>query len=120
MPRTVLIAALCTLALAGCEDETLERPVGTQVTIRLSEFHISPATVVLKPGRYAVTAVNDGTVPHRFALGRGRAAAGNPPVIAPGGKATLRITLPRGHYRTFCALSNHDVLGMYGRVVVKR
>jgi plastocyanin len=116
-----LAAATCSalaLALAGCADDSVQRPAGHHVTIHLSEFHISPATVVLAPGRYTITAVNDGRLAHRFALGRGRAAVGHPPVIAPGGRATLRITLPRGRYRMFCALSNHDVLGMYGRVVV--
>jgi plastocyanin len=114
----VLIALLCCLPIAGCADKTVARPASHHVTIHLTEFHISPATLVLKPGRYAITAVNDGTLAHRFALGRGRAAVGHPPVIPPGGHATLRVTLPTGRYRMFCALSNHDVLGMYGRVVV--
>jgi plastocyanin len=114
----VPFALACALALVGCEDETVARPQGHHVTIRLTEFHLTPSTVVLRPGRYAITAVNDGTQPHRFAFGRGRSAVGHPPVLAPGQRTTLRITLPRGRYRMFCALSNHDVLGMYGRVVV--
>lgn len=119
MLKCVFIALLCATTLAACEDERVQRPNGHHVTIHLSEFHLSPSTVVLKPGRYAITAVNDGTLPHRFALGRGRAAVGHPPVLAPGEHTTLRVTLPRGRYRMFCALSNHDVLGMYGRVVVR-
>lgn len=115
----VPLVAVTALAITGCDRSRTAHPARGRVEIKLTEFHISPQRIRLPPGPATFVIHNDGVLPHRFALGRGRQAVGDPPVIAPGATARLRVDLPRGHYRIFCALSNHDVLGMDGRVTVK-
>lgn len=122
-PRSALPTAAALLAIAatvaGCAHDDQRQAVGGRVTVELTEFHISPDTIRARPGRLTLLVRNRGRLPHRFALGRGHSAVGDPPVIAPGHSALLRLRLPPGHYRMFDALSNNDTLGMYGQVTVK-
>ena len=39
--------------------------------------------------------------------------------LLPGDRAPKTVRVRRGEYRFFCALSNHEELGMYGTLVVK-
>lgn len=118
-PPAAAAAAAIALALGGCAHDRAEVAKAGRATVELTEFHISPEVIRASPGRLTLVVHNRGRLPHRFALGRGHSAVGEPPVIAPGHTAVLRLRLPRGHYRTFDALSNYDTLGMYGQVIVK-
>ena len=103
---------------AGCGGSPT--PVhGGRLELSLREFHVTPTASRTVPGRLTILTHNAGTLPHQLAIGRGRSALERTPVIAPGGRATLDVRLPRGTYRLFCTLSNHDTLGLYGSLVVK-
>jgi plastocyanin len=39
--------------------------------------------------------------------------------LLPGDSTSTRFRVRAGEYRFFCALSNHEELGMYGTLVVK-
>lgn len=124
-PVPLRLAAGLTLALAAAlltacgTSHPAVRPESGRVTIDLTEFHIAPQTIRATPGPLTLVVRNRGRLPHRFALGRGRTSIGDPPIIPPGGTRVVQLTLPRGHYLMYDALSNYDVLGMEGRVVVK-
>jgi plastocyanin len=39
--------------------------------------------------------------------------------LLPGDRTSKTFTVRKGRYRFFCALSNHEELGMYGTLIVK-
>ncbi len=136
MPRAraglLALVALVALALsglaAGCGAGTsaaeLVLAEGGTLPIKLTEYRVSPQRVDMKAGRdglarLTVEAFNEGDIPHDLAVGRGGFVIGRTTTIKPG--QTARATgfaLPRGTYRIFCTVSNHDVLGQYGFLVV--
>jgi hypothetical protein len=135
MPRaraglTALVAlALVAIGSMGCgsgtsaPEVTLKDPATLRV--ELTEYRVRPQRVDMTVGRdgYAhltLQATNAGEVPHDLAIGRGGYVIGRTTTIKPGQTAIAKdIALPVGTYRIFCTVSNHDVLGQYGFVVVK-
>ena len=55
---------------------------------------------------------------HTFRLERGTVVA-KVSSLLPGDRASKAARVRRGEYRFFCALSNHEQLGMYGTLVVR-
>jgi hypothetical protein len=100
------------LALSACERDEHLRFSGDRLDLRMREYRILPQQPSIAPGRITIRARNDGVQPHRLAIGEGRNAIRQTPVIPPGGSARIEISLPKGSYRLFCSLSNHDTLGM--------
>lgn len=111
-----LLAA--TVLIAGCGDSPVPAR-GDRLHVSLREFHLTPASSRARPGHLRILARNAGTVGHQLAIGRGRFALARTPIMAPGGRAVLDLRLPKGNYRLFCTLSNHDTLGIYGSLVVR-
>ncbi len=133
MPRARAgLLALAALALsglaAGCGAGTstpeLVLKDGGTLRVKLTEYRVSPQRVDMKAGRdglarLTVEAVNDGEIPHDLAIGRGGFVIGRTTTIKPGQTARAKgFALPQGTYRIFCTVSNHDVLGQYGFLVV--
>ena len=133
MPRAragliALVALALTGAGSGCSGGTAAERVlddGATLKVRLTEYRISPQRIDVKAGRDGVArltleATNDGDVPHDVGIGQGANVLGRTTTIKPGQTAIARgFRLPVGTYRIFCTISNHDVLGQYGFVVVK-
>jgi hypothetical protein len=129
----VALPALVALALAllgaGCgrSSNTTEAVLkdGRTLRVKLTEYRVSPQRVDMKAGRdgfahLTLEAINDGRIPHDVAVGRGGFIIGRTTTIKPGQTAIAKgIALPVGTYRIFCTVSNHDVLGQYGFLVVK-
>lgn len=134
MPRaraglTALVAlALAGSGVAGCGSNTTTPDLvlkdGGTLRVKLTEYRVSPQRVDMKAGpdgfaHLVLQATNDGDVPHDLAVGRGGYIIGRTTTIKPGQTAVAKpVALPVGTYRIFCTLSNHDVLGQYGFLVV--
>jgi hypothetical protein len=134
MPRAraglpALVALALGLALLpGCgsgaivPEQTLES--GSTLRVKLTEYRVSPQRVDVKAGRdglarLTLEAVNEGDLPHDLSIGRGGFIIGRTTIVKPGQTAIAKgVALPKGTYRIFDSISNHDVLGQYGFVVV--
>ena len=136
MPRArARSLALVTLALAGlvggCSAGSgtsapeLVLKDGSTLRVKLTEYRVSPQRVDIATGRdglahLTLIAENRGAIPHDLAIGRGGFIIGRTTTIKPGQTAIAKgFALPTGTYRIFCTVSNHDVLGQYGFLVVK-
>ena len=115
--KLVLAAAL----LAGCggaQDHVRARD--GRVSIRLDDFSIRPQSVRAPAGSPVTFAiVNRGRLPHTFRVEDERLRV-EQSTLKPGASATVTARLPRGRYRMFCAIANHEELGTYGTLVITR
>ena len=108
------------MLLAGCADgATVGRPHDGTVSVTLHDYRLSPQ--IVNAGRRALSfrVTNRGRLPHNFRIrgvGRERLAIGT---LLPGESETASVTLPRGDYRMFCSISNHEELGEYGSLKVR-
>jgi hypothetical protein len=121
---SVLVAlALAALGLAavtgGCGRGETTRPKDGRLEVRLGEYRIEPGRVQARPGRLTLVSRDDGILAHRLAVGRGRLALAVAPPVKPGQTASVTVDLPKGRFQLFCALSNHDVLGMRAPLEVR-
>lgn len=125
-----------TVALGACgEDRNGERATtvpttetraaagarGTPVvTVRVSEtdYAIAPPNPrVRRAGILAFEVANDGAVVHALRV-EGPAGDLETPAIPPGEGSAIRIDLPRGTYKWYCPIGDHEQRGMVGRVRV--
>jgi plastocyanin len=112
------LAALCTLALAASAFvvSALGAPAPQKVAVSMTEFKftLAPKTVKKKvPVTFTVT--NKGGIGHDF-----RIAGKKTPVVAAGGKRTLKVTFAKaGRFAYLCTLPSHAAAGMKGVLVVK-
>jgi hypothetical protein len=117
----IAIAAALTLPLSGCggsaDAVTADRGV---VEIRLVDFRVNPQIIHAKRDSMTIRIRNDGRLPHAFRIRGTGGTRLKVPTILPG-KAAARVgvKLPRGDWRLFCPLSNHEELGMYGTLVIR-
>ena len=105
----------------GAEPAAHQAP-GAPTTIKVteSEWKVQlPATSTLTEGNYTFQVHNAGKVPHNLAIeGSGVPANDVTPTIAPGGDATLKVTLKTGSYTLYCAVPGHKQLGMVAKLSV--
>jgi hypothetical protein len=125
------LAALGAAALlaAGCgDDEPFVRAQqdGT-VRMTLDEFTLEPGAVYSPTGRMRIVARNTGRLTHNVAIVSDDRSPGAEEVqyarsrtAHPGDTVVARATLRPGRYRLACTLANHDNLGQYGTLVVRR
>jgi plastocyanin len=123
------LAAAATLIVLACADRdpfTRAREDGT-IPMSLDEFRVDPSRVFTPTGRVRIVAHNVGRLTHNVAIldddrspdavptefGRSRTAH-------PGETVVARAMLRPGRYRIVCTLANHDNLGQYGTLVVRR
>src|SRR3954447_24693923 len=86
------------------------------VTVTLSEFKVSPATIQATTGS-TITVTNTGSVAHNLTVKDKKLAT---PDLAPKQSAPLDIsTLPAGEYTVICAVPGHETAGMTAKLVVK-
>ena len=115
-----LLLIVCLLA-AGCgADEPA--PVSTKhdtIAITVTDFRYQPQTIRAQPGRLRVRLTNRGRLAHTFRVERKDAIVAKISSLLPGDRDSTTFRVRKGEYRFFCALSNHEELGMYGTLVVK-
>jgi plastocyanin len=122
--RAAVAVALAALAVAlsacGGAAPVAARPDG-RFTVALDDFYLSPQSIRVPAGRLQVTVVNKGRIAHSFRL---RAGADNQVLkisaIKPGVSFTRSFRLAPGRYTMFCAIGNHEELGMHGTLVVHK
>ena len=112
-----LIAALL---LAGCTDgATKGRAKAGAVSVTLHDFRLEPQIVTSRRRHLTFRVVNRGRLPHNFhirGVGTTRLEIGT---MLPGESETASVRLPRGDFRMFCSISNHEELGEYGSLTVR-
>ena len=120
-PLLLLALALPAAALPACgDDEPQARARDGRVAVALDDFRYRPQLVRAAPGRVRFDLVNRGRLAHTFRLERGEdKLVAKVSSLLPGDRARKTARVRKGQYRFFCALSNHEELGMYGTLVVK-
>jgi len=118
--RTLIALALSVLALSACggTEPTVRERTG-KISVTLDDYLIRPQNITVPTGQeLTATVTNRGRLGHAFRI-RGR----NKNVLAfttlqPGETKSRTFRLGKGKYTMYCALANHEELGMYGTLVV--
>jgi plastocyanin len=117
------IATLLALAaLAGCGSAGAPvRSSSPSFTVTLDDYLIRPQEISVPKGRpLTITVINRGRLGHTFRIRRGEThVLLAVTTIAPGDSKTATIKLEPGRYTMFCALANHEELGMSGTLTVR-
>jgi plastocyanin len=113
-----LLAAL--LLTASCGGTPTVRAKSGSVTVTLDDYLIRPQSLRVPKGEpLTVTVLNHGRLGHTFRIRSANHDVLKLTTIAPGGKSTSHpFKLAAGKYTMYCALSNHEELGMSGTLVV--
>lgn len=124
-PRTLTAASLALVVAAGCGSGggSVHERTG-RFTVVMDDFFMRPQELSVPRGRLTLTVVNHGRIAHAFRLRAGK----NPEsrlllrisTLKPGGSFTRSFRLHPGRYRMFDAIGNHEELGTYGTLVVRR
>jgi len=119
VPRAALLVLFVTL-LAGCGSapRTVRAHDGRQ-SFTLDDFFISPQRVRVSPGRVTFTATNRGRTTHTLRVSDGVHDLLSITTLHPGQTGRASATLERGTYKLYCAIANHEQLGMSGTLVVR-
>ena len=116
----LLLLIVCLLA-AGCGADEPAPVIAKNdaIAITVKDFRYQPQTIRAQPGRLRVDLANRGRLAHTFRVERKDAIVAKISSLLPGDRDSTTFKVRRGEYRFFCALSNHEELGMYGTLVVK-
>jgi len=120
-PLLLLVLALPAAALPGCGgEEPAVRARDNRIAVTIDDFRYRPQQIRAGPGRLHLDLVNRGRLAHTFRLERGEdKIVAKVSSLLPGVRAKKTVRVRKGEYRFFCALSNHEELGMYGTLVVR-
>jgi plastocyanin len=118
--RLLPIACLVLLAGCGAQEPPAVKARHHRVAVTATDFRYTPQTIRAAPGELRLDIVNKGRLAHTLWISRGpthivaRASS-----LLPGDRTSKTVKVRKGTYKFFCALSNHEELGMYGTLVVK-
>ena len=118
--RLLLIgAALSALAgaIAGC-SQTVDVGSARMLRLALSEYRVTPQSVLAEPGQLTLVVANDGRLTHNLAITRGGKVISQTPPIPPGESMDLIVYLGRGSYVMTSTLFSDRALGEYGTLNV--
>jgi plastocyanin len=121
-PRsTVRLLAVALVAVAsGCGDQpTTQTATGGRMTMSEHDYYFDPQVAHAGPGRLTLQIVNRGRIPHNFRIEKAGHEVGRLSALKPGESDRLTLKLKRGDYHYFCAVGNHEELGLYGTLVVR-
>jgi plastocyanin len=88
------------------------------VTATEGEMYIELSESSFSPGSYTIEVVNEGNATHDLVVERDGQDVAATETIAPGGSATLTVTLEAGEYVFYCSIANHRAMGMATDVTV--
>ena len=115
--RTPLLVLATALAVACGGTPTTKAPA--RFTITLDDYLIRPQRIEVPKGRQlTVTVVNRGRLGHTFRIRSVNHNVMQLTTIPPGASKTRSFKLAAGNYTMYCALSNHEELGMSGTFIV--
>jgi plastocyanin len=115
-----LAALLIGLLVAGCgATKTTRERTGT-FDVTLGDYLIRPQSIRVPKGQeLTITVHNGGRLGHTFRIRAANHVVLSMTTIRPGDTRTSHpFKLKAGKYTMFCALSNHEELGMSGTLVV--
>ncbi len=121
--RPLALALLAAAVLAACAGCGASQPVahakGGRIAVALDDFLFDPQTISARSGPLTFELHNRGRLAHSFRLRRAGKPVAQVPSLQPGESRTVTLRLKPGNYRIFCALANHEQLGMYGTLTVR-
>jgi plastocyanin len=119
--RTLIVLVLSALVLAACGGSaaTVREPSGT-FTVTLDDYLVRPESVRVPKGKpLTLTVTNHGRLGHTLRIRSTNHNVLSFTTIEPGESKTRKgFKLAAGTYTMYCALANHEELGMYGKLVV--
>jgi plastocyanin len=118
---TRVLLLMLPLLLAGCgaDEPAPVRAKDDAVALKVEDFRYVPQNLTASPGRLTVALTNRGRLAHTFRVERKNTIVAKVSSLLPGDRDSTSFKVRKGEYRFFCALSNHEELGMYGTLVVK-
>jgi plastocyanin len=120
-PTRTLAPLLAALAFAtGCGGTPTVRERSGSFAVTLDDYLIRPQRIRVPKGEsLTVTVVNHGRLGHTFRIRSANHDVLKLTTIPPGGRRTSHpFKLAAGNYTMYCALANHEELGMSGTLVV--
>jgi uncharacterized cupredoxin-like copper-binding protein len=138
MRRGAAAAGAVALAVAvipaGAQAASAARGARDTVSVRLSDFRITPSAPRAKAGKVTFVVRNVTSIPHEMVVIRTRMPAGGLPMsngravekgslgetgdLAGGRTKTITLTLGRGHYALICNVPGHYMSGMHANFSV--
>src|SRR3954452_14055509 len=117
--RARTLPILAVLALAGCGEGPTTRVRAHAFNVTLDDYLIRPQNISAPGGGLRLTVVNHGRLGHTL-----RIRVNDKVVLAFMGIPTAQqrtrgVGLRKGTYRMFCAIGNHEELGMRGTLTVR-
>jgi plastocyanin len=117
---TPVAVAAIVLALSGCGSAGAPvRERGTTFTVTLDDYLIRPQELRVPAGRrLTIRVTNRGRLGHTLRI---RGATKNIlafTTIKPGETKERQFSPGSGSYTMYCALANHEELGLYGKLTV--
>ena len=116
--RVRTLPLLAVLALAACGEGPVTRESARSFTVTLDDYFIRPQNISAPGGELTVTAVNRGRLGHTLRIRINDKVVLAFMAIPPGERRTRTFHLRKGRYTVFCAIGNHEELGMHGTLVV--
>ena len=94
---------------------------GSEISVKETEYTLSPTALNLKAGSYTITVTNVGQFPHdlHVAASSDGTEVGGSTVVMAGQSASFKVTLQPGQYTMWCAVDAHKSLGMQGTITVQ-
>jgi plastocyanin len=119
LARAAILVLMITL-LTGCGSapRTVRADDG-RVAFALDDFSISPQKVRVPAGRVTFTATDRGRTTHTLRVTDGVHDLLSITTLHPGARGSASATLRPGIYKLYCAIANHEALGMWGTLVVR-
>jgi uncharacterized cupredoxin-like copper-binding protein len=113
----IFVLTIALLAGCGSAPRTLRADDG-RVAFTLDDFSITPQKVRVPAGRVTFTATDRGRTTHTLRVTDGIHDLLSITTLHPGARGSATATLKRGTYKLYCAIANHEELGMWGTLVV--
>jgi hypothetical protein len=116
-------------AIAGCGGEPAAVTVrGDTVRVTLDEYRIHPQNIRVHAGRIHLVATDTGRLTHNLVVESitddptKQVVYGRTDTAHAGQTVTERdpLVLKPGRYRLACTIANHENLGQYGTLIVRR
>jgi hypothetical protein len=117
--RLLALALIVAATLGGCGESSATYH-SSVLTLRVSEYEISPESVRMPAGAVRIRLTNDGVLVHEVAIANGDGRiVGQTGTVFPGHTATsAQFTLAPGTYRMYDPGANYADLGAYGSLSV--